>query len=64
MTCEGCANAVKRILGKVEGVTGVDTDVAAKEVSHVAVRPRAASHFNRPPPLAPGSGYGDSRRGG
>ncbi|CAB9507623.1 Copper transport protein ATOX1 [Seminavis robusta] len=32
MTCEGCANAVKRILGKVEGVSSVETDVAAKTV--------------------------------
>lgn len=33
MTCEGCSNAVKRVLGKVEGVTAVDTDVAAKLVT-------------------------------
>ena len=32
MTCEGCANAVKRILGKLEGVTAVTTDVATKTV--------------------------------
>ena len=25
MTCDGCANAVKRILGKIEGVASVDT---------------------------------------
>ena len=30
MTCEGCANACKRILGKVEGVTEIVTDVEAK----------------------------------
>ena len=33
MTCEGCANAVKRVLGKQEGVTSVVTDVAAKHVT-------------------------------
>lgn len=32
MTCEGCANAVKRILGKVEGVTDIQTDVGTKKV--------------------------------
>jgi len=32
MTCEGCAAAIKRILGKVDGVTDVQTDVAAKSV--------------------------------
>ena len=29
---EGCASAIKRILGKVEGVSSVETDVAAKTV--------------------------------
>eukprot|EP00568_Trieres_chinensis_P007143 CAMPEP_0183309298 /NCGR_PEP_ID=MMETSP0160_2-20130417/24909_1 /TAXON_ID=2839 ORGANISM="Odontella Sinensis, Strain Grunow 1884" /NCGR_SAMPLE_ID=MMETSP0160_2 /ASSEMBLY_ACC=CAM_ASM_000250 /LENGTH=77 /DNA_ID=CAMNT_0025473307 /DNA_START=101 /DNA_END=337 /DNA_ORIENTATION=+ len=33
MTCEGCAGAVKRILGKVDGVNNVDADVAAKRVT-------------------------------
>ncbi|KAG7341463.1 heavy-metal-associated domain containing protein [Nitzschia inconspicua] len=32
MTCEGCANAVKRILGKIDGVTNVDANVEAKTV--------------------------------
>lgn len=32
MTCEGCAGAVKRILGKVEGVTDIETNVEAKTV--------------------------------
>lgn len=32
MTCEGCASAVKRILGKIEGVTDIQTDVEAKSV--------------------------------
>eukprot|EP00640_Fibrocapsa_japonica_P009877 CAMPEP_0113934448 /NCGR_PEP_ID=MMETSP1339-20121228/1773_1 /TAXON_ID=94617 /ORGANISM="Fibrocapsa japonica" /LENGTH=76 /DNA_ID=CAMNT_0000936261 /DNA_START=79 /DNA_END=309 /DNA_ORIENTATION=+ /assembly_acc=CAM_ASM_000762 len=32
MTCEGCANACKRILGGMPGVTSVETDVEAKTV--------------------------------
>ncbi|EKU22660.1 hypothetical protein NSK_008095 [Nannochloropsis salina CCMP1776] len=32
MTCDGCANAVKRILGKMEGVTAIDTNVPEKKV--------------------------------
>lgn len=32
MTCDGCANAVKRILGKIDGVSAVATDVPAKTV--------------------------------
>ncbi|GAB6033598.1 ATX1 antioxidant protein 1 [Chamberlinius hualienensis] len=34
MTCDGCANAVKKILGKLEGqgVNKVDVDVAAQRV--------------------------------
>eukprot|EP00522_Entomoneis_paludosa_P006536 CAMPEP_0172456000 /NCGR_PEP_ID=MMETSP1065-20121228/13621_1 /TAXON_ID=265537 /ORGANISM="Amphiprora paludosa, Strain CCMP125" /LENGTH=73 /DNA_ID=CAMNT_0013208599 /DNA_START=60 /DNA_END=281 /DNA_ORIENTATION=+ len=32
MTCEGCAGAVKRILGKMDGVEQVDTDVGGKTV--------------------------------
>ena len=35
MTCEGCAGAIKRLLGKMEGVTSVVTDVAAKSVEVV-----------------------------
>ncbi|VEU44006.1 unnamed protein product [Pseudo-nitzschia multistriata] len=30
MTCDGCANAVKRILMKMDGVTDIVTDVEAK----------------------------------
>ena len=39
MTCGGCANACKRILSKIEGVTEVKTDVDAKivEVIHNGV---------------------------
>ena len=33
MTCEGCSGAVKRVLGRVEGVEEVTTDVAAKLVT-------------------------------
>eukprot|EP00581_Thalassiosira_minuscula_P006896 CAMPEP_0183704662 /NCGR_PEP_ID=MMETSP0737-20130205/1956_1 /TAXON_ID=385413 /ORGANISM="Thalassiosira miniscula, Strain CCMP1093" /LENGTH=73 /DNA_ID=CAMNT_0025931611 /DNA_START=69 /DNA_END=290 /DNA_ORIENTATION=- len=32
MTCDGCSNAVKRILGKVDGVTNIDANVEAKTV--------------------------------
>jgi len=32
MTCEGCANAIKRILGKMEGVAEVQTSVENKSV--------------------------------
>ena len=32
MTCEGCANAVNRVLKKVPGVEEVDADVAGKKV--------------------------------
>lgn len=32
MTCDGCSNAVKRILGKLDGVTNVDANVEAKTV--------------------------------
>jgi copper chaperone len=32
MTCDGCANAVKRVLGKVEGVAAVEADVPAQSV--------------------------------
>jgi len=32
MTCDGCANAVKRILIKVDGVSNVETNVETKKV--------------------------------
>eukprot|EP00573_Skeletonema_grethae_P001894 CAMPEP_0201686690 /NCGR_PEP_ID=MMETSP0578-20130828/1038_1 /ASSEMBLY_ACC=CAM_ASM_000663 /TAXON_ID=267565 /ORGANISM="Skeletonema grethea, Strain CCMP 1804" /LENGTH=73 /DNA_ID=CAMNT_0048170775 /DNA_START=101 /DNA_END=322 /DNA_ORIENTATION=+ len=32
MTCGGCASAVQRILGKVDGVSDVQTNVEAKSV--------------------------------
>eukprot|EP00529_Nitzschia_sp_RCC80_P038294 CAMPEP_0113467472 /NCGR_PEP_ID=MMETSP0014_2-20120614/14831_1 /TAXON_ID=2857 /ORGANISM="Nitzschia sp." /LENGTH=72 /DNA_ID=CAMNT_0000359779 /DNA_START=133 /DNA_END=351 /DNA_ORIENTATION=+ /assembly_acc=CAM_ASM_000159 len=32
MTCEGCANAVKRVLGKIDGVESVECNVEAKTV--------------------------------
>ena len=32
MTCEGCANAVNRVLKKVPGVEEVDADVEGKKV--------------------------------
>ena len=33
IVCGGCANAIKNALGKVEGVSGVDVDVASKKIS-------------------------------
>lgn len=33
MTCGGCASAVQRVLARVEGVVGVETDVEAKLVT-------------------------------
>ncbi|OEU17560.1 copper chaperone-like protein [Fragilariopsis cylindrus CCMP1102] len=32
MTCEGCANAVKRIFKKMEGVSSCETDLETKKV--------------------------------
>ena len=31
--CDGCANAIKNALGRVEGVSSVDVDVERKTVS-------------------------------
>ena len=31
--CDGCANAIKKALGKVPGVSQIDVDVAAKTVT-------------------------------
>lgn len=36
MTCDGCASAVKRILGKMEGITAVETNVEEKIVTVTA----------------------------
>lgn len=33
ITCGGCANAIRRALGSVPGVSGIDVDVARKAVS-------------------------------
>lgn len=33
MTCGGCASAVQRVLGRVAGVAGIDTDVEGKLVT-------------------------------
>jgi copper chaperone len=33
ITCGGCANAIKNALGRVDGVSGVDVDVATKQVT-------------------------------
>ena len=31
--CDGCANAIKKALGNVPGVSGVDVDIDRKEVT-------------------------------
>eukprot|EP00559_Dactyliosolen_fragilissimus_P008210 CAMPEP_0184855688 /NCGR_PEP_ID=MMETSP0580-20130426/844_1 /TAXON_ID=1118495 /ORGANISM="Dactyliosolen fragilissimus" /LENGTH=60 /DNA_ID=CAMNT_0027350253 /DNA_START=35 /DNA_END=214 /DNA_ORIENTATION=+ len=36
MTCEGCASAIKKILGKLDGVIDVETDVVSKSVKITA----------------------------
>eukprot|EP00199_Chlamydomonas_sp_CCMP681_P008343 CAMPEP_0119108392 /NCGR_PEP_ID=MMETSP1180-20130426/14122_1 /TAXON_ID=3052 ORGANISM="Chlamydomonas cf sp, Strain CCMP681" /NCGR_SAMPLE_ID=MMETSP1180 /ASSEMBLY_ACC=CAM_ASM_000741 /LENGTH=66 /DNA_ID=CAMNT_0007093999 /DNA_START=81 /DNA_END=278 /DNA_ORIENTATION=- len=33
MMCEGCVGAVKRVLGKLEGVESFDVDLAAQKVT-------------------------------
>ena len=33
ITCGGCANAIKNAFGRVDGVSEVDVDVAAKQVT-------------------------------
>ncbi|MES2464788.1 MAG: heavy-metal-associated domain-containing protein [Armatimonadota bacterium] len=39
--CDGCANAIKKALGTVPGVAGVDVDITAKTVT-VKHDPQAA----------------------
>lgn len=31
--CDGCANSIKKVLGPIAGVSDVNVDVAAKQVS-------------------------------
>ncbi len=31
--CDGCANAIKNAVGKLEGVTGVQVDIKSKQVT-------------------------------
>ncbi len=33
ITCEGCANAIQRALGKLSGVSKVEVDVPSKDVT-------------------------------
>ncbi|CAE5963102.1 unnamed protein product [Arabidopsis lyrata] len=33
MTCEGCVGAVKRVLGKMEGVESFDVDIKEQKVT-------------------------------
>ncbi|KAI8798106.1 metal homeostasis factor ATX1 [Biomphalaria glabrata] len=39
MTCEGCANAAKKVLGKLSEVKSVETNVEAKTVKVVSTLP-------------------------
>jgi len=32
MTCDGCKNAITRVLSKVEGITSLDADVGQKKL--------------------------------
>ena len=32
MTCGGCANAVRRILGKIDGIDNIDVNIEANSV--------------------------------
>lgn len=41
MTCGHCANAVTEEVGKLDGVRGVDVDVAAGKVTVTSDRPLA-----------------------
>lgn len=44
ITCQGCANSIKRALGTVEGVAEVKVDIGTKavEVTHEAAVTREA----------------------
>jgi len=33
IVCDGCASAIRHALARVPGVSGIDVDVAAKEVT-------------------------------
>lgn len=33
ITCDGCANAIRNALGRIEGIGTVDVDVASKRVT-------------------------------
>ena len=33
MTCDGCSNAIKKILGKVEGITDIQCEWETKKVT-------------------------------
>ena len=39
MTCEHCVNAVTQEVAKVEGVTGVDVDLASGQVTIASEKP-------------------------
>jgi copper chaperone len=39
--CDGCANAIKRALGKLDGVQNVDVDLESKHVRVQYQKPQA-----------------------
>lgn len=39
MTCDHCVSAIRTAVGQVEGVTGVDVDLASGEVTVTADQP-------------------------
>ena len=53
MTCDHCARAVRAEVGDVDGVTGVDVDVAA---GRVTVTSRAPARLSARRPPSPGAG--------
>ncbi len=58
MCCDGCADEVAAILGKVEGVSGVSTDKKAKSAAFTAADAKAAQRALDA--LAEGGFHGDA----
>ncbi|MFO0852406.1 MAG: cation transporter [Gemmataceae bacterium] len=61
MCCDGCAEEVAAILGKVEGVSGVSTDKKAKSATFTAADAKAAQMALDA--LAEGGFHGDPGKG-
>jgi copper chaperone CopZ len=58
MCCEGCAKEVAKILGKVQGITGVSTDQETTSAKFTAADPKAAQKALDA--LAAGGFHGDT----